>query len=563
MRHLELFGLKEEPFSTSPDPDFTFRIPGRTECLNLIEIAVRLRRGLSVVMGEVGTGKTTLGRQLVRTLSQDDAFVVRLLLDPQFGTTHELLRVLHGLLCGYEPSVSISEWRLKENVKNALYNLAVEQNKIVVLFVDEGQKIRDDCLEVLRELLNFETNAFKLLQIVILAQLEFQETLDRFHNLKDRIDNVYTLRPMTFLQTRSMIRSRLEEAKAQDKAPELFSWPGYLALYLSTRGYPRKVISLCHKVHLKLILTGRQRAGWWMVHQAAGVPVRVWKTALSGTFAAGALAALVAVCHGPAGTYATQLMERIRQGIRTEQTLQAVDPDGTIAKASAVSPPALPPTAEAVAAVRPAANPVLAGALLVHAAADDAGKRAVEPTGDLARAHTLPPELGSIVIRDKEMLSRTISKVYGQYRESYLKLILASNPEIKDPGRVASGTRIRIPRIADVPAGTLRHGFWVHLGDCTTLEEAHALLNSKAFSRTAVRLLPHFNPRSGLQFAMVLDRVYNDETEAAASLRKLPDELQNRASLRDAWDKDTVFITTPEAWSQKAKKKSLVTAQRG
>jgi len=71
----------------------------------------------------------------------------------------------------------VSEWQLKENIKNYLFKKGIDEGKIVVLIVDEGQKLPSFCLEILREFLNYETNEYKLLQIVVFAQGEFEQIL--------------------------------------------------------------------------------------------------------------------------------------------------------------------------------------------------------------------------------------------------------------------------------------------------------------------------------------------------------------------------------------------------
>ena len=155
MTYYKALGLSEEPFSNSPSPELFFNLPGRAEILNLLEVSVRLKRGLNIVLGEVGTGKTTLCRQLLRNLGEDKVFLTLLLLDPYFDTPLEFLRVMYSLLYKRPAPPEHSPWLLKEAVKKGLLHLALERNRIVVLVIDEGQKIQDECLELLREFLNF------------------------------------------------------------------------------------------------------------------------------------------------------------------------------------------------------------------------------------------------------------------------------------------------------------------------------------------------------------------------------------------------------------------------
>ncbi len=103
MSYLELLNLTREPFSNSPDPDAYYRTPTHEACLHRLEIAIRLRRGLNVVLGEVGTGKSTLCRCLLRALGGEERMDVFLLLDPGFEDADAFVRHLCELLTGQRP----------------------------------------------------------------------------------------------------------------------------------------------------------------------------------------------------------------------------------------------------------------------------------------------------------------------------------------------------------------------------------------------------------------------------------------------------------------------------
>ncbi|GAB6036588.1 hypothetical protein JCM15519_11470 [Fundidesulfovibrio butyratiphilus] len=265
MSYYSLLGLVRDPFVTTPDPDLFFHCPRQMDHLDRLEIAVRLRRGLNVVLGPVGTGKSTLSRQLMRALGDNPEFDTHLLLDPYFESEKEFLLWLNHEFDIPEELVTDSAWRLKDNLKNKLYETGVEQGRIVCLIVDEGQKITPTCLEILRELLNYETNDSKLLQIVLFAQEEFEEHLRLMHNLADRVYQTLRLGNFNFTETKDLIRTRLELCKGEGTLRPLFTPPAFLAVYLATKGYPRQVIQLCHKAMLAAIANSRQKADWGMV----------------------------------------------------------------------------------------------------------------------------------------------------------------------------------------------------------------------------------------------------------------------------------------------------------
>lgn len=303
MRYFELLNLRREPFSNSPDPELFYRAKQHRECLQALEIAIRLKRGLSVVTGHVGTGKTTLCRQLIRVLADRQGVVTHLVLDPYFSDAREFLTHLNGLF-GVDAAEAhaASDWQLRENIKNALLTLAVEEDRLVVLIVDEGQKMSLECLEILRELLNFETNEHKLLQIVIFGQLEFEPILEAKANLADRVNLRFRLGPLDFQDTRELIQARIAMC-SKDISPEgLFSFWAFLAVYLATDGFPRQIVQLCHQALLAVIIKERPRVTWGVVRscmrwRTLGLPRRRrWP------FLAGAALALILALAG-AGVY--------------------------------------------------------------------------------------------------------------------------------------------------------------------------------------------------------------------------------------------------------------------
>ena len=274
MDYFKILNLKKEPFSNSPEPEFFFQSMKHLGCLQKLELAVRLRRGLNVVIGDVGTGKTTLCRQLILKFagSEYDSgnTETHLLMDPAFTNPVEFLSAV-SLTFGISfTGDGESEWQFKENIKKYLWKKGVDEGKIVVLIIDEGQKLPDFCLEILREFLNYETNEYKLLQIVVLAQREFEQTLKRYKNFADRVNLYYFLKPLNFRETCGMVRFRIEKAGNAGETPSLFTYPGLFALYLATKGYPRKIVTLCHQVILALIIQNRSKAGWFMVRSCAG-----------------------------------------------------------------------------------------------------------------------------------------------------------------------------------------------------------------------------------------------------------------------------------------------------
>jgi general secretion pathway protein A len=190
MDYFSILNLKREPFSNSPDPEYFFLSRQHNTCIQKLELSLRLRRGLNVVIGDVGTGKTTLCRQLIRRFAGDEDAETHLILDPSFSNPLEFLSTVAEMFEQVKVEPGANEWQIKEIIKKYIFRKAVDEKKTIILIIDEGQKIPVFCLEILREFLNYETNEYKLLQIVIFAQKEFAETLEDHANFADRI-NLY------------------------------------------------------------------------------------------------------------------------------------------------------------------------------------------------------------------------------------------------------------------------------------------------------------------------------------------------------------------------------------
>ncbi|OGX40129.1 MAG: hypothetical protein A2984_03415 [Omnitrophica WOR_2 bacterium RIFCSPLOWO2_01_FULL_41_12] len=272
MSYYKVFGLEKEPFSTSPDPEFFYNSTGHETALKRLEIAIRLRKGLSIIFGDVGTGKTTLLRTLLKVFKDENDFIFHLILDPSYKSEFQFLFSLvrmFGIMPEFKSTIDF-----KEAMEKYLFQKGVEEDKTIVLLIDEGQKINMENLEVLRTLLNYETNEYKLLQLVIMAQVELLPRIKKIRNFMDRISLKYTINPLGEAETKEMIEFRLKAA-GNHYQNNLFTDEAIKLIYQQTQGHPRKISMLCHDALETIVMRDKPRVDAEiinsLVHQEAGV----------------------------------------------------------------------------------------------------------------------------------------------------------------------------------------------------------------------------------------------------------------------------------------------------
>lgn len=148
-----------------------------------------------------------------------------------------------------------------------MFRMGVEEGKTIVLVIDEGQKLSRSHIEVLRNLLNYETNEYKLLQVILFAQMEFLERVRGLENFTDRINMTYKFVPLDEVQTRKLIEYRLKVAGV-NHGSTFFTDDGYMAIFMNTMGYPRKIITLCHHALLTMMIRGSEKVDETVVRLA-------------------------------------------------------------------------------------------------------------------------------------------------------------------------------------------------------------------------------------------------------------------------------------------------------
>ena len=586
MDYFSILNLKQEPFSNSPDPDFFFHSREHLECLQKLELSLLLRRGLNVIIGDVGTGKTTLCRQLIRRFAKRDEIDTHLVLDPYFADATEFLTSVGKMVLGPEAKIGSNEWQIKEQIKQHLFERGVDHKKTTVLIIDEGQKIPVFCLEILREFLNYETNEYKLLQIVIFAQKEFENTIKKYANFADRINLYHHLKPLSFRDTRLMIKYRLEKSKDTNKRIDIFSYASLYAIYRNSGGYPRKIIHLCHHCVLAMIVQNRSKVSYALVRSCIKRIFPKEPARRRGAYAAvgiGALAAILFLTFMPPDQLKPLLPQTIMEKLSLLQRQPAPTPDfNQPAPGSETSDPITPQaspdsvaqantavTVSGTAAVDASeSTPVqLQASVSDQTTADEPAQPAAVETNPAASTPSEPdaqieaesPEaysqmLGNITLKHNETLSGVIQKVYGRYSSKYFRSLILANPDIVDPDRVEIGQTIYLPAIPAAVQPAKEKIWWILIKETDTLEAAYEFLRLYPEQAPAARLVPYWTRRSGIRFAVVLKEYFHDEASAQRHLSEIPPEPFSQAKVTTLGDENTVYFAELFLGSRKALK---------
>lgn len=266
--YLDYFGLREYPFSITPDTEFFFSSSVSQEALNTLLIATKTGEGFLKITGEVGTGKTMLCRKLMAALEPD--FKVAFVPNPYLEPRTFFLELAAELgIRPTETSGPVESWS-EQQLLRALTDQLLEihrSGKRAVVLLDEAQAMPIETLEALRLLTNLETEKRKLLQVVIFGQPELEEKLKHpsIRQLRQRITFDYCLTPLSSQEIDYYLHHRLRVA-GHHGGP-LFSRGALWQLKRSTGRVPRLVNIIAHKSLLaaygkghKLVTLGDVRA---------------------------------------------------------------------------------------------------------------------------------------------------------------------------------------------------------------------------------------------------------------------------------------------------------------
>jgi general secretion pathway protein A len=261
--YAEFYGLKELPFALTPDPRFIYFTPSHTEVMANLHYGIESGKGLIVVTGEVGTGKTTILRWMMQRL--DRTVLVAYIFNPRLSVT-EFYQHLASLL-------DVQKWETKPELLVSLGQALDSRHSRglrTVLIIDEAQGLSPAVLEEIRLLSNFESDTAKQLQIVLTGQPELRNVLNYpdLRQLKQRVALRCVIKALPNVEeTDRYITSRLLASGAE--RTDIFTSEAVDYIYRCTEGIPRNINNLCDNALLAGYAAGELTVGRAIVEEVA------------------------------------------------------------------------------------------------------------------------------------------------------------------------------------------------------------------------------------------------------------------------------------------------------
>ncbi len=263
----DFYNFKENPFNITPDPQFFFSGARHLEAISHLLYGIDQRKGIILVTGEIGTGKTTICRTLLNKLNEKTK--TALILNPTFSDTQLLQIILNDYGIA-------SASKNKFTLVTTLNNFLLEQSNIgnnVVLIIDEGQNLSIHQLEQIRLLSNLETTKQKLLQIILVGQPELLEKLKlpALRQLNQRISVRFHLLPLTREELNDYIFHRMQIAQEDisAKGKVEFTDSAIDTIFKISEGTPRVINILCDRALLAGFTNDLRSIDKEIIHQCA------------------------------------------------------------------------------------------------------------------------------------------------------------------------------------------------------------------------------------------------------------------------------------------------------
>ena len=558
----EFFNLREKPFNLTPSSRFLYLSEAHKEALSLLKYGVMERKGFVLLTGEVGTGKTTMVRAFLASLDKR-AHCISLsnpLLTPQDLYDYLAFSVFKKRMIYKSKAAFILDFEnyLKERLRN---------EEVIILIIDEAQRLSFDLLEEIRLLSNMETAEEKLINIFLVGQPELNRKLSepRCRPLLQRISIRHHLRPLNLDETVAYLWTRLKVAGAGN-GERLFPRSVAKTIHEYSLGYPRMINVLADNALLLGYARGKRNLTPAMVRECyedmklGGSPLErqperageghVKKVVKIGSrrlrrvaLVLGFVACIMGVGLSDRGrkTIAAQLATFLPEGVASWVTqlkegvpyarmgetvtrdseavkenipimVQAGVEERTDEKVGSVGDEKDPGDAEtknggrAAVALEREAKPVIDGQTLASVGA------LIKDQMESSKPTDTDEPLEFATVKPGDTLTALASKHYGRADMATLELLQKYNPEIKDINRIAVGQKVFLPSLR---SGEERSTFTVHVASFKAFENAKALYDQFIREGYEVYLMPAHNQQDGRVHRITLGS-FNSRSEGDA-----------------------------------------------
>ncbi len=247
MDYLEYYGLKEHPFTNVVDNRFYYNSPHYRDALIKLRYAIDTRKGLAVVIGDIGAGKTTLARKLLEELDES-RYEATLLVIIHSSVSSEWLLRKFAIQLGVDDTKNESKVEMLSRIYKRLLEIN-ESGKTAVLLMDEVQMLKSrEIMEEFRGLLNMEMPGGKMINLIFFGLPDLEEVLSLDEPLKQRVAMKIAIKPFFEEDTRDYIRHRMKVAGSAD---EIFTDRAIAEVYRYSTGVPRLINTICDNALLE------------------------------------------------------------------------------------------------------------------------------------------------------------------------------------------------------------------------------------------------------------------------------------------------------------------------
>ncbi len=577
MKYFQILNCSKDPFLGKPSAELFCPIAPHTACLNNLVMAVKSsQQPLHAVIGDIGSGKTTLFLQLQRKLSIElsNAQVIN-----ASTTWISSKKVFLGKLAetlGISKIDQQDDKILLNKLKTVLSQAPQKNSRNNIILIDQAEQLPSYCLEVLEELFG-EKSSPGSLQFVFFGREIFIKKIGLYFNISQSSNIISLPKKIGFADARNLLVYYLTEAESALGLDSLFSPVGLYSLYYHGGGNPGRIIGLFRLTLVNQISQDRKKAGGILCRQAAKEiypeQVKKFDKIKFATLAAVSIMLLVLITttsqqqvseqlplpaqentkpplsiaqETPATESTSQNREEVKPPTQVAQPeistqkhvvdiLKSLQTESKQEKISALQPP---PEEEKS---PPAQVQLLPKKMRTTSLITQKSISKTLPT-------VLPPNLGAITVFEQETLGDMIRRIYGPYSftPGNSKKVLANNPHISNKHMLSIGDQIIFPTMGVKLTPEAEETHWIHLVTIKKLQDAYRYLRIYAKEDLKLIILPSWSGHGVFQFDILLEENFVKQKDAESRLAQLSKDVYPKATILTGLDRNFFYFANTD-----------------